>query len=549
MKKNYIYILAVVLLIASCTSEDDLVQEQLDLNPLPTAPTYDAGSLDFTTYVAVGNSITAGLMDAALYTTGQNAAFPNQLAAVFAQVGGGPFVQPDINAENGFNTSLNDLSMAFESSAATFGKFVLDVSIPGPVPTTPGDAMTMFSDPASVNNLGVPGMRLVEIGTAGYGTLNPFYTRFALNPASTSVLEQAIAKNPTFMTMWLGNNELLQWATGGGTGAIGIDLTTGNPDPTSDAIPGTLVSTTSFNAAIDQVVATLGAALPNTEVVMVNLPNMTVTPFFQAVPYNAIPLDEATAAAAQAGFDGYNAILANLASDQVKAALAGFGFQGISAEEAAKRNVTFSAGQNAVLVVDDALTDITADLNILLAAGQITAEQLTALTPLVQARQLKSAADDAGLVPFGLPSEILTLSAGAVLGTLADPTNPASVIGVGVPLGDNFTLTTDEIGLLLLRTIDHNTKLAEVAAANSNIALVDANSIITNAAIMGGVTVDGQTLAPDFSPNGIYSTDGIHPNPRGHAIIANEILSVIESTWGADLPTIDVLSQRSVEFQ
>ncbi len=549
MKKNYIYILAVVFLIASCTSEDDLVQEQLDLNPLPAAPTYDAGSLDFTTYVAVGNSITAGLMDAALYTSGQNAAFPNQLASVFAQAGGGAFVQPDINAENGFNTSLNDLSQAFEASAAIFGKFVLDVSIPGPVPTMPGNAMTMFADPASVNNLGVPGMRLVEIATEGYGTLNPFYTRFALDPSSTSVLAQAVAKNPTFMTIWLGNNELLQWATSGGTGAIGIDLTTGNPDPTSDAIPGTLVSTASFNAALDGVVATLAANLPNTEVVMMNLPNMTVTPFFQAVAYNAIPLDEATAAAAQAGFDGYNAILANLASDDVKTALAGFGFQGISAEEAAKRNVTFSAGQNAVLVVDDALTDITTDLNILLAAGQITADQLAALTPLVQARQLKSAAEDASLVPFGLPAELLTLGAASSLGTLADPNNPASVIGVGVPLGDNFTLTTDEIGLLLSRTIAHNTKLAEVAAANSNIALVDANSIITNAAIMGGVMVDGQNLAPDFSPNGIYSTDGIHPNPRGHAIIANEILSVIESTWGADLPSVDVLAQRSVEFQ
>lgn len=549
MKKNYIYILSAAFLMASCTSEDDLVQEQLDANPVPTPATYDAGSLDLTTYVAVGNSITAGFMDGALYTSGQNSAFPNQLAGAFAQAGGGTFVQPDIGDENGFNTSLNDLSQAFDPSAAVFGKFVLDVSIPGPVPTTPGAPFSSVADASAVNNLGVPGMRLIEIGTAGYGTLNPFYTRFALDPAASSILEQAIAKNPTFMTLWLGNNELLQWATGGGVGAIGVDLTTGNPDPTSDAIPGSLVSTASFNAAIDNVVATLGATLPNTEVVMLNLPNMTVTPFFQAVAYNAIPLDEATATGVQAAYDGYNQILLALADPNTQAALAGFGFQGITAEEAAARTMSFSAGQNAVVVVDDALTDITTDLNILLAAGQISAEQLAALTPLAQARQLKSAAEDANLAQFGLPAEILTLSAATVLGTLADPDNPNSVIGVGVPLGDNYTLTTDEIGLLLSRTIAHNTKLAEVAAGNGNIALVDANSIITNAAINGGYTVDGVTLAPDFSPNGIYSTDGIHPNPRGQAIIASEIIAVMESTWGADLPTIDVLSQRGVQFQ
>lgn len=551
MKKNYIYLLVAMFIMASCTSEDDLVTERLEDNPAPSAPNpnFSAGSLDFTTYVAVGNSITAGLMDAALYTSGQNSAFPNLLASSFSQVGGGAFNQPDIGSEAGFNTSLNDLSQAFESSAAVFGKFILDTSIPGPSPTTPGAAFGFVADAGAINNLGVPGMRLIEIGTAGYGTLNPFYTRFALDPASTSILEQAIAKQPTFMTMWLGNNDVLQWATSGGVGAIGIDLTTGAPDPTSDAIPGSLVSTASFDLAIDNVVATLGAVLPNTEVVMINVPNMTVTPFFQAVSYNAIPLDEATATAVQAGYDGYNQILLALADPNTQAALAGFGFQGISAEEAGKRSMSFSAGQNAVVVVDDALTDITNDLNILLLAGQISEAQLAALTPLVQARQLKSAADDPALATFGLPAEILTLSAGSVLGTLADPENPNSVIGVGVPLADSFTLTTDEIGLLLGRTIAFNTKLATIAATNDNIALVDANAIITNAAIMGGYDVNGVILAPDFSPNGFYSTDGIHPNPRGQALIANEIIAVIEATWGASLPSVDVLAERGVIFQ
>ncbi|MEM9324209.1 MAG: hypothetical protein AAGA85_01075 [Bacteroidota bacterium] len=450
MKFNITYILLALCTVGfvSCTSEDELVDKRLEDNPLPTVPDpdYSAGSLDFSTYVSIGNSITAGLMDGALYTSGQESSFPNQLATSFGPVGGGTFNQPDIGSEAGFNTTLNDISNAFDPAAAVFGKFILDLSVPGPTPTAPGAPFTMVADPSSINNLGIPGMRMIEIGTAGYGSLNPFYTRFALDPASTSVLEQALVLQPTFMSMWLGSNDVLLWASGGGVGATGIDPNTGMPDPSNDATINSLVSTVSFDLAVDQVVATIGAQLPDTEVVLLNVPNVTVLPFFQAVAYNAIPLDAATAEQAQAGYDGYNQILSVLADPATKTALAGFGFEGISAEEAAARNVSFSAGANAVVVVDNALTDITADLQILLGAGQITDEQLAALTPLVQARQLKSVEEDPNLALFGLPAEILTLSAGAVLGTLADPDNEASVIGVGVPLADSFTLTTDEIG-------------------------------------------------------------------------------------------------------
>ena len=61
-----------------------------------------------------------------------------------------------------------------------------------------------------------------------------------------------------------------------------------------------------------------------------------------------------------------------------------------------------------------------------------------------------------------------------------------------------------------------------------------------------GITVEGINLAPDFSPNGILSTDGVHPNPRGYGIVANEMLEVIEAKFGANLPSINVTNLPSV---
>jgi lysophospholipase L1-like esterase len=81
------------------------------------------------------------------------------------------------------------------------------------------------------------------------------------------------------------------------------------------------------------------------------------------------------------------------------------------------------------------------------------------------------------------------------------------------------------------------------------VALWDANTFFTDLAINGGIEVEGQKLLPDFSPNGVFSTDGIHPNPRGNAIAANEIIKVIETSFGAEIPKVEVLPLRSVIFQ
>jgi len=65
-----------------------------------TAPLeeFNQGSANFSNYVALGNSLTAGFSDAALYKVSQENSIPAILAKQFAAVGnGGPFKQPLMN--------------------------------------------------------------------------------------------------------------------------------------------------------------------------------------------------------------------------------------------------------------------------------------------------------------------------------------------------------------------------------------------------------------------------------------------------------------------
>ena len=72
------------------------------------APAVEKGSLDVTRFVAIGNSITAGFADGALYYDGQNSSFAKLLAEQFKTIGGGEFKTPFTSTTSqGIGSSLN----------------------------------------------------------------------------------------------------------------------------------------------------------------------------------------------------------------------------------------------------------------------------------------------------------------------------------------------------------------------------------------------------------------------------------------------------------
>jgi len=447
---------ASVLLLASCSSDDDGGGGFIDDGASASA----GDQLDLSTYVAIGDSLTAGFADNTLYADGQINSFPNILASSFALAGGGEFTQPLVNDNlGGLVAGGAPIAIPGGSDDAFLTRLVILDSTgapgnqPGTIPTperttdiAPG-AAGLVNGNAPFNNLGVPGARIIELASPLLEA-NPFYARFASNPGTSSVISDAIAEPtriPTFFSLWAGNNDALGFATSGGVGGVG---TTEAPFDTTD-ITNPLVFQEAFNGIIEAL-----APVGDTDIrgVVVNIPAIEDIPFFTTVPSDAIELDEATADAVMDGFADYNGGI------EMSLALGA-----ITEAEAASRTISFAAGSNGVLILDEALTDLTPFM--LPNLRQATANDSILLT----------SSGDIGVQLDGNP--LTTVGVSVPLGVVQSPDaafNPASLFTPDVNLAaDAAVLTAPELELLSENIEAYNNIIESVVAEDSRLALLN----------------------------------------------------------------------------
>ena len=105
--KSIIIIALAAGIIVSCKQE--VITLTPPENPTPETPTGSKGNADFSKYVSIGNSLTAGYQAGALFTEGQQNSFPLILSKQFSIAQGATltFNQPDINSVNGYNSSYS----------------------------------------------------------------------------------------------------------------------------------------------------------------------------------------------------------------------------------------------------------------------------------------------------------------------------------------------------------------------------------------------------------------------------------------------------------
>ena len=180
---NLKYIL-VLLAFVTWSCDQELAEVQPNPDFTPAGPPPSAGSADFSKFVAVGNSLTAGFQAGALFDEGQANSLPMILNTQFEIVGGDDFNQPDIDSENGFNSSFSNVGLGIIS-----GRLILAGDPPGPVPTA-GELPTAFAgEKSELNNFAVPGILLGQCltpltGTPGNAIENPLYTSFCVSTGS-----------------------------------------------------------------------------------------------------------------------------------------------------------------------------------------------------------------------------------------------------------------------------------------------------------------------------------------------------------------------------
>ena len=483
---KYIFFASALLFFTNCNDPEDV-----DLSPImepDPLPALTAGSADFSSFVSLGNSLTAGFTDGALFIASQENSLPNILSQKFALVGGGDFTQP-LTSDNfgglaAGGARIADPRLVFGGA----GPVPLE-SVIGPVTVTTDIVLNNPTGP--FNNMGVPGAKSFHLLFDGYGNLgnlslglaNPYFIRMASSPTAT-MLGDAMAQSPTFFSLWIGNNDVLGYALTGGDGSNPITPVSGAPGVGFDGTYGALIATLTAGGA--------GG-------VVANIPDVRSVPHFTTVPYNPVPLDAATASAVNAAYAPYNGGL-----QAAFAALAGTGL--FTQEELDARTIAFAAApDNAVVIEDESLTDL----------GAIN----PAFAGLPKYRQATAA-------------DLLVLPAASFIGTLAVPGNPLTVNGVAIPLADKWVLVPSEQEEIATAVAAFN-DIIEGAASQAGLALVDANTLLDQLA-NGGITSGNFTLTANLVTGSSFGLDGFHPTSRGYALLANEFMKAIDATYGSN---------------
>ena len=239
-------------------------------------PDVDKGDIDVTNYVSIGDAITAGYANGALYYDAQTYSYAKLLANQFEQIGGGDFKIPYISSSSIGIGNANNAPSILGNRTDCQGTVSL-----GPVKIAPQGDLTIFtsnvySAQGPFNNMGVPDVKAINMTTNGYS--NPFYVRMS-SSASSSLLDDAISKNPTFFTMMLGLNDVLNFAL---KGAASESIT-----------PVNGVIGIGFDASINNIITKLTSN--NAKGAIANIPSIKSLPYFNTITFDALKLSDTTA--------------------------------------------------------------------------------------------------------------------------------------------------------------------------------------------------------------------------------------------------------------
>ncbi len=514
MKNKYILLAALAIGFASCEPE---FENEVNAN-------YTSGEADFSSYVAVGNSLTAGYMDGTVSRGSQVNSYPNLLAQQFALVGGGAFTQPsyadDVN-------NLGGLMLGGVPIAGT--RLVIDASQGRPEPIAGATTIEVSALQAKAyNNMGVPGAKSFHLLASGYGNVagvalglaNPYFVRHATTPTAT-VLGDAMSKAPTFFTNWIGANDVLAYATNGGATSNGNTAAadhneTGNLNPASYG-GNDITNSGVYNNVYTNIINTLTSN--GAKGVVCTIPSVTSIPYFTTVPY--APLSP-TALGGSANINMLNAALYN----NLDAIFTAYG-------EPDRVNALTATAANPLLITDVDAADRTAHITGALAGtyGPVIAAEFGAA--FGKCRQTTSA----DLVVLPASSVIGTPNANASAAMTAAGANRN---GVSYPMANKWVLTANEKAKVASATAAFNASIVDIAATK-NLAVADMNAIMNQ--LVTGLKIETGSIytANYFSGSAtegqvLFSLDGVHPNARGYSVIANEIIKVINAKYKSNLP-------------
>lgn len=465
--KRYL-ILAALFFLFSCNEE-------------PTPPS--GGTADFREYVAVGNSLTAGYSDGGLYRAAQLNSYPAILSKQLSLNSGLTFVQPLMPAGSG--SGYIEL-LAYQEGSLPAIRYVEE------------DPRAFDKVTGPFHNLGVPGIRVKDIDMEDYGIFennNYFYRMLPAGAESrTSYLDLVEASEHSFFTCWMGDNDVLGFATSGGV--YGED---GYGEYERSGLTDIAEFEMKYNLMIDKL-AENGA-----KGVIMTIPDILYVPYFNVITNEYFPdLSANDIEQLNKEYEEINELIERY-NESVQ------NNETLSEEEKQRlyrEIIHFSSSGNAFVIEDKSLPDIDmTDSN-----GD----------PVPQIRHFKEGDK------ITLPG-ILKI---------------ANASGTSTPLGDRYVLTSNEIELIESYRTQYNAIIRN-AALSQDIALLDVDAILKE--FRDGKTVGGVFLSAEIVTGGLFSLDGIHLTQRGYALVANKIIEKINAEFGAEIPKVNLAAYPAVE--
>ncbi len=449
-------------------------------------------------HVGLGISLTAGFMNGSLYTD--------------AQQGGQKHSYDYLLAKAVHGTSTDDLFKVPAFGNPGLGGALFDTTAPGNVrlisnrveltgvtgagtPITRTNLSTANLQPEGLttltrpyNNLGIPGSLAFDIlSDDPFNTRpSPFYQFIFRNQAFGSTgVQQAInllntqpADSLKLFTLWTGANEVLGFVTSGGVTTI---------FPIDD-----------FRPLYDTILARVKREVPNVKIILFNVPNVASIPFATFLGPNA------RAVATQRGL----------------------------------ARIFYAKGTTVDSVATADVGDVTKFM-IMLPGGAgvgFIGDNTDGVKGILW-RTLLASINNSRLLGGQGPINLQQLTAGFTGGLGVDTTRP---IGSREnPLPDQFTLDQSEIAAANAAVAAYNNFINSKNDTTKGIFVVDIAGLFDRVVQQGITSPDGEDLRATFLTGGIFTLDGVHPGPKGHAIVANQMIPIIEREFGASIPAIN----------
>lgn len=489
--------------------------------PVPSAGT----QINLSNYVAIGNSLTAGYASNGLFLEGQKVAYPNLIAQQMKEAGGGDFVTPLFSEDQSGGTGYLTLRGFLNATSPILVPVPADPdAIAGKSPFAYNSSLNPDSivlkpfTGSKVNNWGVPGIRVADLSTPGYGFPNAYFGRLladAEKPATT-YSAKVLAQNPTFFSCWLGNNDVLGYSTAGGY----VDLAK-TTEPSLFA--------NQYSTLIDGLVN--GPNKPKG--VVANIPDVTSIPFFTTVtPGVKLAL---TAARAPAFFEfKFDSAFINVVAP---ALLSGGAVKILDSLKVRPWPVSQMGSLNSLTGTIDGSVFLT--LTFSPYAAQMGQPRGTAWRDVI-----RTLVKTFGSMPelSAIPAPQLETLVWGVSGL--DTTKPFGLHWRN-PVPDVFVLNSMETARARAATAAFNATIKSIADSRG-LAHVDANAFLKK--ITATAYFDGMATRSSFLSGGVFSLDGVHLTPRGNAIAANEFIKAINAKYGSKIMVLNPGQYPGVVF-